>query len=64
MKKAIAIGILLALCGCGVSETATVAATGAALKEQEARQAQRTLQQVEGRLDKTTQQLQARGIDE
>lgn len=41
----------LALAGCGVSETATVAATVGAAKAREAEQAKVTLDQVQGRLD-------------
>lgn len=41
----------LALAGCGISETATVAATAGAAKAREAEQAKATLDQVQGRLD-------------
>ncbi|HEX6295440.1 MAG TPA: hypothetical protein VFZ74_02595 [Burkholderiales bacterium] len=48
-----------ALAGCGV-ETASTAATAAAIKKQEIEQGQRTLQQAQQKIDSAMQQMQQR----
>jgi len=47
-----------ALAGCGVSETATVAATAGAAKAREAERAKATLDQVQGKLDESFKQAE------
>jgi len=49
-----------ALAGCGVSETATVAATAGAAKAKEAEQAKNAPAQVQGKLDETMKQAEQR----
>lgn len=51
---------LLALTGCGVSETAVTAAAGAAAKSQEIEAAQRTQERVESQLEAASQAAQQR----
>ena len=63
MKILIATGMLLVLCGCGVSETASVALTVGELKAQEAKQAKQAKAQFEQNLDSVNQQLQQRADD-
>jgi len=46
------------LAGCGVSETATVAATAGAAKAREAEQAKNAPAQVQGRLDEAMKQTE------
>lgn len=48
-----------ALTGCGV-ETATTAATGAAIKKQEIEQAKKAQEQVQQNVERTMQQVQQR----
>ncbi|MBI3045116.1 MAG: hypothetical protein HYY78_20065 [Betaproteobacteria bacterium] len=47
------------LAGCGV-DTATTAATGAAIKRQEADQGKKTLEQMQQKTEQAAQQLQQR----
>lgn len=47
-----------ALAGCGVSETATVAATAGAAKAKEAEQAKNAPAQVQGKLDESLKQAE------
>ena len=47
-----------ALAGCGVSETATVAATPGAAKAEEAKQAKNAPAQVQGKLDEAMKQAE------
>ena len=60
MRNVIAMMLLLALCGCGVSETAGVAVTVGELKAQEAKEAKQAKAQFEQNLDSVNQQLQQR----
>jgi len=55
----IALAALLAMAGCGV-ETATTAATGAAIKKAEAEQGKKTLEQSQQRVEQAAQQIQQR----
>ena len=45
------------MAGCGV-ETATTAATGAAIKKQEMEQGKQTMQQAQQKVDQATQQME------
>ena len=56
---AVAIAALAAIAGCGV-DTATTAATGAAIKKQEVEQGKKTLEQMQQKLDQANQQVQQR----
>ena len=59
MKKLAAFLAATALAGCGV-ETASTAATAAAIKKQEIEQGQRTVQQAQQKIDSAMQQMQQR----
>lgn len=59
MHKLIAIFALIALAGCGV-ETATTAATGAAIKKQEIEEGKKTMEQAQARVSKAMEQVQER----
>jgi hypothetical protein len=59
MKFVICFSLIFALAGCGV-ETASTAATAAALKKQEIEQGQRTMQQFQKNLDQANQQAAQR----
>ena len=61
MKRSIVLFILSinALAGCGV-DTATTAATGAAIKKQEVDQGKKTLEQMQQKLEQANQQVQQR----
>jgi NifU-like protein involved in Fe-S cluster formation len=59
MKIAFCIALILPLAACGV-ETASTAATAAALKKQEVEQGQRTMQQFQQNLDQANQQAAQR----
>ena len=59
MKTLLVIVATAALAGCGV-ETATTAATAAAIKKQELEQGQKTMQQMQQKIDATMQQAQQR----
>lgn len=60
MKSFVAIGMLLALSACGVSETASVAVTAGEIKAQEVKQAKQAQAQFEQKLDAANVQLQQR----
>ena len=59
MKNLIALAATLALAGCGV-ETASTAATAAAVKKQEIEQGQKTMQRAQEKIDGAMQQMQQR----
>ena len=59
MKKLIAIFAIAALAGCGV-ETATTAATGAAIKKQEVEEGKKTMERAQQKIDEAMQQTQQR----
>jgi len=59
MKLLAAIASAAVLAGCGV-ETATTAATAASIKKQELEQGQRTMQQMQQKIDGAMQQVQER----
>ncbi len=59
MRQLIAVLAVGALAGCGV-ETATTAATGAAIKKQEAEQGKKTLEQVQQKIDRAMDETQQR----
>lgn len=50
--------LTVAITGCGVSETATVAATAGAAKAKEAEQAKNAPAQVQGKLDEAFRQAE------
>jgi NifU-like protein involved in Fe-S cluster formation len=52
-------GVALSMSGCGV-ETASTAATGAAIKKQELEQGKRTMDQMQQKIDQAGQQAQQR----
>lgn len=62
MKTLIAIAITAALAGCGV-ESASTAATAAALKKQELQQGQNTMQRAQQNIDGAMQQAQQRAAN-
>jgi len=62
MKTLIAIAIAAALAGCGV-ESASTAATAAALKKQELQQGQNTMQRAQQNIDGAMQQAQQRAAN-
>lgn len=59
MRKLILIALIPTLTACGV-DTASTAATAAALKKQEIEQGQKTLEQFQKNLDQADQQAQQR----
>jgi len=59
MYKLLALTMALALAGCG-AETASTAATAAALKKQEVEQGQKTMQRAQEKIDGAVQQMQQR----
>ena len=59
MKWISGIVAILALSACGV-ETATTAATGAAIKKQELEQGKKTMEQMQQRLNQANLQVQQR----
>lgn len=59
MKWISGLVVVLALSACGV-ETASTAATGAAIKKQELEQGKKTMEQMQLRLDQANQQVQQR----
>ena len=59
MKLLAAIASAAVLAGCGV-ETATTAATAASIKKQELEQGQKTMQQMQQKIDGAMQQVQER----
>jgi NifU-like protein involved in Fe-S cluster formation len=60
MKILLSLALTLPLTACGV-ETASTAATAAALKKQEIEQGQKTMGQFQQNLDQANQQSQQRG---
>jgi outer membrane lipopolysaccharide assembly protein LptE/RlpB len=60
MKTLLVIAATAALAGCGV-ELATTAATAASIKKQELEQGQKTMQQMQQKIDGAMQQVQQRG---
>lgn len=63
MKTLLVLVATAALAGCGV-ETATTAATAAAIKKQELEQGQKTMQQTRQKIDAAMQQVQQRAESE
>ena len=63
MKTLLVIVATAALAGCGV-ETATTAATAAAIKKQELEQGQKTMEQTRQKIDAAMQQVQQRAESE
>jgi hypothetical protein len=59
MNRLLALTAVAALAGCGV-ETASTAATAAALKKQEVEQGQKTMQRAQEKIDGAMQQMQQR----
>jgi outer membrane lipopolysaccharide assembly protein LptE/RlpB len=59
MKWILSGAAILALSACGV-ETASTAATGAAIKKQELEQGKKTMEQMQQRLDQSNLQVQQR----
>ena len=59
MNRLLALATIAALAGCGV-ETASTAATAAALKKQEVEQGQKTMQRAQQKIDGAMQQMQQR----
>jgi TolA-binding protein len=59
MYKLIVVFALAALAGCGV-ETATTAATGAAIKKQEVEEGKKTMDQVQQKVGQAMDQMQQR----
>jgi hypothetical protein len=59
MRSILLILAAAALAGCGV-ETASTAATAAALKKQEVEQGKRTLQRAEDKIGRSMEQMQQR----
>ena len=59
MKMLAAIAAVALLTGCGV-ETVTTAATAASIKKQELEQGQKTMQQMQQKIDGAMQQVQER----
>ena len=59
MKALVAVAITVVLAGCGV-DAASTAATTASLKKQELQDGQRTIQQVQQKIDGAVRQMQER----
>jgi hypothetical protein len=59
MHKLIVMCALAALAGCGV-ETATTAATGAAIKKQEVEEGRKTMEQAQQKIGQAMEQAQQR----
>jgi hypothetical protein len=59
MKQLIIVLAIAALAGCGV-ETATTAATGAAIKKQEIEEGKKTMEQMQQKIDHAMEQAQQR----
>jgi len=59
MHKVIVLFLLAALTGCGV-ETATTAATGAAIKKREVEEGKKTMEQVQKKVGEAVEQMQQR----
>ena len=59
MRRLTVVFTIVMLAGCGV-ETATTAATGAAIKKQEIEQGQKTQEQMRQKVEQATQQMEQR----
>lgn len=59
MKTLLAVFTVVALAGCGI-ETATTAATGAAVKKQELEEGKKTMEQVQQKVGQAMEQVQQR----
>ncbi len=59
MKTLLVVVTIAALAGCGV-ETATTAATGAAVKKRELEEGKKTLEQVQRKIGQTMEQARER----
>ena len=59
MKLLLPLAVALIVSACGV-ETASTAATGAAIKKQELEQGRKTMEQMHQKLDQANQQVQQR----
>lgn len=59
MKQLVAMLALAVLAGCGV-DTATTAATGAAIKKEEVEQGRKTMGQAQQKVEQAAQQMQER----
>ena len=59
MRMLVVAFTIVALAGCGV-ETATTAATGAAIKKQELEEGKKTLEQVQQKIGQAMEQAQQR----
>ena len=57
MKPIVAVFAAVALAGCGV-ETASTAATAAALKKQELEQGKKTMEQAQNKIGQSMEQMQ------
>ncbi len=57
MKRFVSLVAVLTVSACGV-ETATTAATGAAVKKQEIEQGRKTMEQMQRKVDQANQQAQ------
>jgi len=57
MKRIIAVFVAAVLAGCGV-ETASTAATAAALKKQEVEQGRKTMEQAQKKIGQSMEQMQ------
>ena len=57
MKHVMLALVFVAVAGCGL-ETATTAATGAAIKKQEIEQGKKTMEQVQQKVEQAVQQMQ------
>jgi len=59
MKQLVVVILIAALAGCGV-ETASTAATAAAIKKKEIEEGQKTMEQTKQKIDAAMQQTQQR----
>jgi len=59
MKQLVVVILIAALAGCGV-ETASTAATAAAIKKKEMEEGQKTMEQTKQKIDAAMQQTQQR----
>lgn len=59
MKTLLVVFTVVALAGCGV-ETATTAATGAAIKKRELEEGKKTMEQVQQKVGQAMEQVQQR----
>jgi len=59
LTRALAFAVLAVLSGCGV-DTATTAATGAAIKKQEVEQGRKTMDDARQKVEQAAQQVQQR----